>query len=124
MSVTLQVAVHLGRDYLQNLRSIKNQSWKSVEQLFRTTEKLIKNHTEIAGLSTIDWNQPAWRESSPLCDSVNVFSDSVLWKDKIKWYLETRYLKELDRIDGEPMEFECAFSQDSLHWEFWQRFKT
>ena len=28
------------------------------------------------------------------------------WKDKIKWYLETRYLKELDRIDGEPMGFE------------------
>ena len=25
MSVTLQAAVHLGRDYLQNLRSIKNQ---------------------------------------------------------------------------------------------------
>ena len=28
------------------------------------------------------------------------------WKDKIQWYLETRYLKELDRIDVEPMEFE------------------
>ena len=25
------------------------------------------------------------------------------WKDKSKWYLETRYLKELDRIDGEQM---------------------
>ena len=28
------------------------------------------------------------------------------WEDKIKWYLETRYLNDLDRIDGEPMEFE------------------
>ena len=29
------------------------------------------------------------------------------WKDKIKWFFwETRHLKELDRIDGEPMEFE------------------
>ena len=44
MSVTLQAAVHLGRDYLQNLRSVKNQSSKSVKQLFRTTEKLIKDH--------------------------------------------------------------------------------
>ena len=47
-----------------------------------------------------------------------VFADSVLclgsisdqpvqaWKDKIKWYLETRYPKDVDRIDGEPMEFE------------------
>ena len=67
-----------------------------------------------------------WTESSLLCDRAvrnmksksYVFSDSVpclggispepvkAWKDKIKWYLETRYLKELDRIDGEPMEFE------------------
>ena len=67
-----------------------------------------------------------WRESSLLCDrhvrimksKTYVFSESVLclggispepvqsWKDKIKWYLETRYLKELDRIDGESMEFE------------------
>ena len=47
-----------------------------------------------------------------------VFADSVLclggisteqaqaWKDKIEWYLEIRYPKDLDRIDGEPMEFE------------------
>ena len=33
----------------------------SVEQLFRTTEKLIKDQTEIARLSTIDWKQPVWR---------------------------------------------------------------
>ena len=28
------------------------------------------------------------------------------WKNKIKWYLENRCLKDLNRIDGEPMEFE------------------
>ena len=117
MSVTLQAAVHLGRDCLQNLRSVKNQSSKSVDQLFRTTEKLLKEQTEITGLCTIDWNQPVWRESSQLCDramrilksETYVFSDSVqclggistepvqAWKDKIKWCLETRHLKELDR---------------------------
>ena len=48
----------------------------------------------------------------------NVFSESVLclggisdqpvepWKNKIKWYLETRHLQGLNRIDGEQMEFE------------------
>ena len=47
-----------------------------------------------------------------------VFSDSVLclgrissepvkaWESKIKWLMESRYFKVLDRIDGEPMEFE------------------
>ena len=59
-----------------------------------------------------------------------VFADSVLclgsisdqpveaWKTKIKWYLENRYLKDLKGLDGEPMEFEWNFSQDSLHWAF------
>ena len=60
----------------------------------------------------------------------NAFTDSVLclrgisdqpleaWENKIKWYLETRYLKDLLRIDGEPMELEWHFSQDSQHWVF------
>ena len=46
-----------------------------------------------------------------------VFSDSVLrmggispdpvkaWKEKIIWFMESRQFSELDRIDGEPMEF-------------------
>ena len=48
----------------------------------------------------------------------NVFSESVLclggisdqpvepWKNEMKWYLETRHLQGLNRIDGEQMEFE------------------
>ena len=108
MSVTLQAAVHLGRDYSLNSRSVKNQSSKCMEHLFRTTEKLIKEQTEITGLSTIYWDQAMWREPSLLCDGVvrimksktYVFSDSVrcfagispeavqAWKDKINGYLE------------------------------------
>ena len=134
-SVTLQAAVDLGRDLSQILRSITNQPLKSVvqlfrEQLFRTTEKFIKSQVEITGVSTIDWNHPLWRQSSLLCDgAVYVFADSVLrlggiststspsLEDKMKWYLETRYLKDLDRTDGEPMEFEWKTFQDSLQWE-------
>ena len=72
---------------------------------------------------------PEEKASSLLCDravrilksQTYVFSDLVLclggispepvhaWKDTIHWYLETRYLKELDRIDGESMEFVQTF---------------
>ena len=58
----------------------------------------------------------SWKfRCQPQCFVDFVFADAVLclggvstipiqaWKDKIKWYLETRYLKDLDRIDGEPM---------------------
>ena len=126
MSVTFQAAVHLGQDYTGNLRSIKNQPLKSVRQLFQTTERLITDQMEITGLSTIDWKQPMWRETTLLCDravqiansKTYVFSDSVLclgnisvkpvesWRTGSNGFLETRYLKELDRIDGDPMEFE------------------
>ena len=126
MFVTLQAAVHLGQDYKGNPQSTKNQHLKSVRQLFQTTEKLIKEQAEITGLSTIDWKQPLWKDTSLQCDRVvhiansktYVFSDSVLSlgslsdkpvearKDRIKWFLESRYLKDLDRIDGELMEFE------------------
>ena len=108
MSVTLQAAAHLGRDDSLILRSVKNQSSKSEEDLFQTTDKLIKEQTEITRLSTINWDQPMWRESSLLCDGAvrimksktYVFSDSVqflggiipepvqAWKDNNELYLE------------------------------------
>ena len=139
LSVTLQAALHLGKDYTENLRSTKNQPKKSVRQLFQVTERLIIDQTEITGLTTTDWQQPVWRETTLLTDRAvqfattknYVFSDSVLCLggvstepvSRIKWFLETRYLKDLDRIDGEQMEFEWKFSQDSLHWESSTRFK-
>ena len=33
------------------------------------------------------------------------------WENKTKWYLEDRYLKDLNRIDGELMEFEWTIFQ-------------
>ena len=54
INVTLQVAVNLGQDFMENLRFTKNQLLKSVKQLFQVTEKLIKDQTEIGGLTTID----------------------------------------------------------------------
>ena len=54
MSVTLQAAVHLGKDYTENLRSTKNQPRKSLRQLFQVTERLIRDQTEMTGLTTID----------------------------------------------------------------------
>ena len=90
------------------------------------TERLITDQTEITGLTTIDWQQLLWRETTLLTDRAVqfaiaknfVFSGSVLclggisyepvkaWESQIKLCLETRYLKDLDRIDGEHMEFE------------------
>ena len=126
MNVTLHAAVHLGQDNVENPRFTKNQFLKSVKELFLVTEKLIKDQREITGLITIDCKPPSWTSTTLLCGKAieitnaktYVFAGSVLclggistepaqaWENKIKWYSETRYLKDLNRIDGEPMEFE------------------
>ena len=44
MSVTLQAAGHLGKDYTENLRSIKKKKrMRTLKQLFKVTEKLIRD---------------------------------------------------------------------------------
>ena len=89
MSITLQAAVHLGKDYTENLRSTKNQALKSLKQLFQVTERLTTDQREITGLTTIDWQQTMWRETTLLTDravqlttaKTYVFSDSVWCQD-------------------------------------------
>ena len=86
MNVTLQAVVYFGRDYMENLRSTKNQLLMSVKQLFQVTGKLIKDQTEISGLTTIKYKEPTWRSTTLLCDKAieitnaktRVFADSVL----------------------------------------------
>ena len=89
LSVTLQAAVHLGRDHMENLRFTKNQPLKSVKQLFLVTEKLIEDQTEINNLTTIDYKELSWRSTSSLCDKAfeitntktYVFADSCsVWE--------------------------------------------
>ena len=96
---------------------------------------MIKNQKEIIGQSLIENGDYTWSATSLLCDRIYqisiaktyVFADSVLClgvikgnpnealKNKIKWYFESNHLKELNRIDGEQMEFE---------WKIFPRFTT
>ena len=86
MNITLQAVVYSGRDYMENLPSTKNQLVMSVKQLFHVTRKLIKDQTDISGLTTINYKEPTWGSTNLLCDKAtgitnvktNVFADSVL----------------------------------------------
>ena len=60
------------------------------------------------------------RVFSVLC--VGGISDEPVkaWESRIKLFWETRYLKDMDRIDGEPMKFAwknfSGFTQKSLNY--------
>ena len=80
----------------------------------------------MTGLTTIDWEQPVRREKQ-LCSVTELFrlqlpkptsflTQCYDWevsemnqakpgKVELNVFLETRYLKDLDRIDGEPTVF-------------------
>ena len=93
------------------------------------SEKLIVGQSdEIHGVNTINWVD-SWKQLSLVNDEevislwnskVHVFSDSVLclgkvnqnpqsntvWEDQLTWFKSSPQYRALDKIDGEPMEFE------------------
>ena len=67
MNVTLQAAVHLVEDYMENLRLTQNQLLKSGKQVFQVTEKLIEDQKGI-NMTTIDFKELTLRPTSLPCD--------------------------------------------------------
>ena len=57
MSSTLEASVFMGKNYLENLHSIKNTGNNlSLKQMFDISEKLIVEQSdEIFGVNTINW---------------------------------------------------------------------
>ena len=129
MSVTLESAVFMGKNYSDNWHSIKNTKDLTMKQMFDISAKLVSEQDEIYGVKTIDWENSSWKYLSLIGDEqvislqrtkVYVFSDSVLclgkmnenlrsniaWEQRLEWFKSSPEYRTLDRIDGEPMEFE------------------
>ena len=130
MSSTLQASVFMEKNYSDNLHSIKNTEHLTMKQMFDISEKLIAEQSdEIHGVNTINWQDSTWKHLSLVGDEevislsytkVYVFSDSVMclgkvnenpqsnyaWEDRLTWFKSSSEYRALDRIDGEPMEFE------------------
>ena len=131
MSSTLEASVFMGKNYSENLHSIKNTGKDlTLKQMFDISEKLIVEQSdEIFGVSQINWEDSPWRQLSLVNDEevislshakVYVFSDSVLClgkvnqnpasntvrEEQLSWFKGSPQYRTLDTIDGEPMEFE------------------
>ena len=131
MSLTLEASVLMGKNYSENLHSIKiTGNNLTLKQMFDISEKLIVGQSvEIFGVSPINWVDSSWKYLSLVGDeevinllhaNVYVFSDSVLclgkvnqnptsitvWEEKLSWFKDSPQYWTLDTIDGEPMEFE------------------
>ena len=131
VSSALEACVFVGKNYSENVHSIKNtRKDLTMKQMFDISEKLITEHSDdIYGVNTINWGDSAWKHLSLIGGEgvvslsrakVYVISDSVLclgkmsenpqsntvWEDKLTWFKSSSQYRALDTIDGEPMEFE------------------
>ena len=134
---TLRAAVHLGKDYEANLRFVKNHLWRSARQLFSDTKKLISGQTGTSGISLIAslrfkmdidkliaqsslssiFQLPKSTSSPTLCSAWEKWKTILLnpGRGKFNGIRTTVYFKELNLIDGPPVEFE---------WKIFQGFGT
>ena len=129
-SSTLQASLFMEKNYSDNWHSIKNTKDLTMKQMFDISEKWISEQSdEIYGVNTISWEYSSWKHLSLVWGEkvislshtkVCVFSDSMLclgkmnenpqsniaWEDTLTWFKSSPECRALDRIDGEPMEFE------------------
>ena len=131
ISSTLQASAFMGKNYSDNLHSINNTEDLTMKQMFDISEKLIiEQSDEIYGISTSNWEDSSWKYLSLVGDEevisllhtkvFYVFSDSVLClgkmnenpqsniarEDRLTWFKSSPEYRALDRIDGEPIEFD------------------
>ena len=134
ISSTLEASVFMGKNYSDNLYSIKNTGENlALQKMFEISEQLILEQSdEISGVFHISWERFPWEQLSLVNDEevislshakVYVFSDSVLclgkmnqnptsntfWERQLEWFKDSSQYRALDTIDGEPMEFECEY---------------
>ena len=135
MSSTSETSAFMGKNYLDNLHSIKNTGKNlTLKQMFEISEHLIlEKSDEIFGVSQVSWEISPWKQLSLVNDvevislshaKVSVFSDSVLclgkvnqnptsnsaWEQQLNWFKIHHHYRTLDTIDAEPMEFEWNIS--------------
>ena len=86
MTVTMESAVFMGKNYLNNWQSIANTTDLTLKQMFDISTRLVSEQDEISGLETIGWESHSWEYLSLIGDErvinlqrtkVYVFSDSV-----------------------------------------------
>ena len=92
MVVTMESAIFMGKNYLNNCHSIANTTDRTLKQMFDITTKLVSEQDEISGLETIGWENHSWKYLSLIGDErilnlqrtkVYVFSDSELCLGRI-----------------------------------------
>ena len=94
MAATMNAATFMGKNFMDNQRSIMNSTDLTLKKMFDNTAKLVSEQEEINCLDHIQWGKNSWKQLSLIGDetvinlqhaSVYVFSDSVLCLGRVRF---------------------------------------
>ena len=68
MTVTMESAVFMGKNYLNNRNSIVNTADLTLKKMFDISTRLVSEQDEISGLETIGWEKHSWKYLSLIGD--------------------------------------------------------
>ena len=129
MAVTMESAVFVRKNYLNNCQSIANTTYLTLKQMFDISTRLVSEQDGISGLEPSGQENYSWKHMSLIEDErviilqhtkFYVLSDSVwclgkifensqsndAWEERLAWFKSSQVYRNLDNIDGEPMDFE------------------
>ena len=114
MSVTMESAVFMGKNDLNNCHSIANTKDLTLKQMFDISTRLVSEQDEISVLETIvgkiiHGNTCLWlvkKESSIFNARKSTSFRNDAWEPRLGWFKSSPEYRNFDRIDSEPMDFE------------------
>ena len=68
MSVTMESAVFMGKNYWNNCQSVVNTTDLTMKQMFDIHAKLVSEQDEIYGVKTSGWENHSWKYLSLIGD--------------------------------------------------------
>ena len=136
-TVSMESAVFMGKNYLNNCQSIANTTDITPKQMFDISARLVSEQDEISGLETIGWENHSWKYLSLFGDErvinlqrtkVYVFSDSVLcvgkifenpefngaWEQRLGWLKSFQNTETLTESTASRWNSSGIFPQDSI----------
>ena len=142
MTVTMESAVFMGKNFQNNRNSIVNTTGLTLKQMFDISTRLVSEQDEISGLETIGWENHSWKYLSLTGDERNislqrtevyVFSDSALclgkihqnpesntaWEERIGWITTSqsyRVWRNRWRADGIRMAYFPRIQYVAAQW--------
>ena len=61
VAVTMEPAVFMGKNYVNNCQSIANTKDLTLKHMFDISTRLVPEQDEISGLETISWEKHSWK---------------------------------------------------------------